>query len=104
MRIRAARRLGSFPVWSNMRVDQPRCEECQDSTWLIETWFDRSEQDTPLHTWVLNAMPAERRQRLLDAAGGDPSKVRLWKAGLGKPMSQARRCLCVGLRRTGEGA
>ena len=87
-----------------MKLDQPRCADCDDSGWRVEQWQDRTEQDTPLHQWVLNAMPAERRQRLLEAAGGDPANVRLWKQGLGKPMSQARRCLCVGLRRTGEGA
>lgn len=87
-----------------MKLDQPRCADCQDAGWLIEQWHDRTEQDTPLHTWVLDGMPAERRKALLDAAGGDPSKVRLWSRGLGKPMSQARRCLCVGLRRTGDGA
>lgn len=87
-----------------MKLDQPICADCDDSGWVVSAWFDRSEQDTPLHPWVLEAMPAERRQTLLEAAGGDPAKVRLWKAGHGKPMSMARRCLCVGLRRTGEGA
>ena len=87
-----------------MRLDQPRCADCHDTTWLVEQWYDRTELDTPLHPWVLAAMPEARRQALLDAAGGDPSKVRLWSKGRGKPMSQARRCLCAALRQTGEGA
>ncbi len=84
-----------------MKLDQPHCADCEDTGWRCESWHDRAEQDTPLHPWVLEAMPAERRKTLLDAAGGDPAKVKLWKQGLGRPMSQARRCLCVGLRRMG---
>jgi len=84
-----------------VKLDQPRCPDCADAGWIVESWHDRAEQDVPLPAWVLEGMPVARRQALLDAAGGDPAKVRLWKDGYGKPMSQARRCLCVGRRREG---